>query len=57
MNLPHDNEQAKSSSPNPVAKKPYEKPAFRFERVFETQALNCGKTASQGQCHSSSRTS
>ena len=24
-------------------KKPYTKPAFRFERVFETQALSCGK--------------
>ncbi len=24
-------------------KKPYRKPAFRFERVFETQALSCGK--------------
>lgn len=25
-------------------RKPYEKPAFRFERVFETSALTCGKT-------------
>ena len=24
-------------------RKPYEKPAFRFERVFETMALSCGK--------------
>jgi len=24
-------------------KKPYTKPAFRFERVFETAALRCGK--------------
>jgi hypothetical protein len=24
-------------------KKPYLKPTFRFERVFETQALSCGK--------------
>ena len=32
-------------------KKPYTKPAFRFERVFETQALSCGKIfASQGSC-------
>jgi hypothetical protein len=29
-------------------KKPYIKPAFRFERVFETQALSCGKMAGQG---------
>jgi len=25
-------------------KKTYEKPSFRFERVFETSALTCGKT-------------
>jgi hypothetical protein len=32
-------------------KKPYQKPAFRYERVFETRALACGKTvSSQGQC-------
>ncbi len=24
-------------------KKPYQKPAFRFEKVFETMALSCGK--------------
>jgi len=29
-------------------KKPYSKPAFRFERVFETQALSCGKIHSHG---------
>jgi hypothetical protein len=28
------------------SKKPYSKPAFRFERVFETQALSCGKVGS-----------
>jgi len=42
-----------STSPGgaPRARKPYVKPAFRFERVFETTALSCGKvTASQGQC-------
>ncbi len=33
------------------AKKSYEKPAFQFERVFETQALSCGKTISgTGNC-------
>jgi hypothetical protein len=25
------------------AKRQYQKPAFRHERVFETQALTCGK--------------
>lgn len=29
-------------------RKSYTKPAFRFERVFETQALTCGKMASHG---------
>jgi hypothetical protein len=32
-------------------KKPYSKPAFQFERVFETQALTCGKFGSiSNQC-------
>ncbi len=40
------------------AKKPYTKPAFRFERVFETQALSCGKTQGfTGPCHSARKTS
>jgi hypothetical protein len=30
-------------------KKAYQKPAFRYERVFETQALSCGKTAATMQ--------
>jgi len=35
----------------PPAKKPYSKPEFRFERVFETRALSCGKAVStQEQC-------
>ena len=34
------------------AKRPYEKPEFRFESVFETRALSCGKMHSnQAQCH------
>jgi len=28
---------------NRLSKKPYQDPAFRFERVFETMALACGK--------------
>ena len=32
-------------------KKPYQKPAFRHERVFETRALTCGKVQpTQGTC-------
>lgn len=26
-----------------AGKKPYQKPAFRHERIFETMALACGK--------------
>ncbi len=33
------------------AKKPYQKPSFKFERVFETMALSCGKIdPTEGQC-------
>lgn len=32
-------------------KKPYTKPTFRYERVFETMALACGKIhPTQAQC-------
>jgi hypothetical protein len=35
----------------PAAKKPYVKPAFEFERAFETMALSCGKiNTTQAQC-------
>ncbi len=37
-----------SSSDNPRSsgnKKPYEKPSFRFEQVFVTTALSCGKVS------------
>jgi hypothetical protein len=33
-------------------RKPYQKPSFRFERVFETMALSCGKVdPTQKHCH------
>jgi hypothetical protein len=40
-------------------KKTYEKPAFRHEQVFETQALSCGKIAAdvRKQCSLSRKTS
>jgi len=31
------------AQPPKTGKKPYQKPAFRHERVFETMALACGK--------------
>lgn len=33
----------KSTGKTPPGKKPYQKPEFRYERVFETMALACGK--------------
>ncbi|HEV2398387.1 MAG TPA: hypothetical protein VGS27_15700 [Candidatus Sulfotelmatobacter sp.] len=31
-----------------ATKKPYEKPSFRYEQVFVTTALSCGKTSPVG---------
>ena len=43
---------ASPREPTRRPKRPYHKPAVRFERVFETQALSCGKIqATQGGCH------
>jgi len=44
------NENFAGESPRP-AKKQYQDPAFRHERVFETMALACGKVqATEFQC-------
>lgn len=45
-------DQQKIPGTRATAKKPYLKPAFRHEKVFETMALACGKiNPTQGQCH------
>ena len=38
-------------------KKPYEKPRFRFEQVFETTALACGKVTGGilSPCHNNKK--
>jgi len=50
-----------SSTDNPRtsgSKKPYEKPSFRFEQVFVTTALSCGKiTVTQSCCGLSTKSS
>jgi hypothetical protein len=48
MSSPHGTEQLAAG------KKPYAKPAFRHEKVFETRALSCGKLigGTQSGCHS-----
>jgi hypothetical protein len=39
-------------------KKPYKKPTYRFERVFETMALSCGKVHGvESQCRFNRRNS
>jgi hypothetical protein len=40
-----DTNHIESSEPRTPAtnKKPYEKPSFRYEQVFVTTALSCGK--------------
>jgi hypothetical protein len=42
---------ASAESPPSRSKRPYHQPAFRFERVFETMALACGKISpTQAHC-------
>jgi hypothetical protein len=53
-----DSEPSKQPEERPVTKKAYHPPSFRFERVFETKALACGKVGStQLQCHSNMKLS
>jgi len=33
------------TNPAATVRKPYEKPSFRYEQVFVTSALTCGKTS------------
>jgi len=41
------------SAPAGEERKPYRKPSFRHEQVFETMALVCGKIAgTSAQCNS-----
>jgi len=41
-----------NSTPASSVRKPYAKPEYRYEEVFETMALSCGKTPGGGsQCN------
>jgi hypothetical protein len=53
------NDRSSDTTPAPVTKKkPYAKPTFRHEKVFETTALSCGKTPNFSfQCNSSPKNS
>jgi hypothetical protein len=52
-----DQREAKNAPASAVqaklaTKRPYVKPEVRYERVFETMALSCGKVqVTQQQCH------
>ena len=49
---------ARAESEPTRGQKPYQKPTFRFERVFETMALACGKVNStQAHCRNQRKTS
>jgi len=49
-NISKEEEKGTGNSPR-VARKPYSKPEFRYERAFETMALSCGKIrATQALC-------
>jgi len=53
---PHQQPQQPNSGGK--GKKLYQKPAFRYERVFETLALSCGKiVATQAGCQFRTKTS
>lgn len=48
----NDQELPTNSAEKAKLKKPYNKPSFRFESVFETMALSCGKIIpSQAGCN------
>lgn len=48
--------QPDARSAKPVkTRKTYQKPAFRYERVFETAALSCGKITGQSALCNASR--
>ena len=50
--------QSPPADPPAGGKKPYQKPEFQHERVFETMALACGKvSATQNQCRTTRKNS
>ena len=45
------NDLSSENQRSDAGKKPYERPSFRFEKVFVTTALTCGKiTSTQSGC-------
>jgi hypothetical protein len=55
---PDENQPGLEPGETRSGKKRYQKPAVRFERVFETSALSCGKVqTTQSACHANRKTS
>jgi hypothetical protein len=51
MSHPEETDRTVANPDARLAKKPYHKPEFRFEPVFETRALTCGKVSpTQSSC-------
>lgn len=49
--LRQEEEVVRAEPPSIPRGRPYQRPAFRFERVFETMALACGKISpTQSHC-------
>jgi hypothetical protein len=48
----HSADKVDSAGSAPKRKRPYAKPVFQQEKVFETMALACGKVSgTERQCH------
>jgi hypothetical protein len=45
-----EDKKTEQAPPEPEKRKPYVKPAFRQERVFETTAAACGKALPTSRC-------
>jgi len=53
-----NNFSSDDASRTPANKKPYEKPTFRYEQVFVTSALSCGKiSGTTATCNSTPKVS
>jgi hypothetical protein len=53
-----NNSSSEGPRPAAIEKKPYEKPGFRYEQVFVTSALSCGKVdPSSLTCHNNTKVS
>ena len=49
--MPKDTKHSAAEGKPRSGRRPYQKPAFRSEKVFETMALACGKISpTQAQC-------